>query len=170
MPCRVLPRLLLVIALVSTMPRPAFAQLPDDLDGLRWLAGCWELRTGTSVTHEHWMAPLGGLMLGMSRTVVRGVARGHEALRIQSVEGRVTYVAQPDGQPATSFVATSVTDTLAAFANPSHDFPQKVSYRRRLGVDSLHARIEGMRGGVLRHVSFPMQRVACSDGPPVPGS
>jgi hypothetical protein len=165
MPTSPLCLLLVVVALAMTAPRPALGQASDEVARLRWLSGCWELRTSTRVTHEQWMAPLGGLMLGMSRTVVGAVAREHESLRIQAGDGGVVYVAQPAGQSTTSFAATSVTDTLVSFANPSHDFPQRIIYRRSPGSDSLHARIEGERGGMLRHVDFPMRRVACSEGP-----
>jgi hypothetical protein len=170
MPSPRYPHLLFAIVLCTLAPRTTWGQAPGDLTRLRWLAGCWELRTATRTTHEQWMAPLGGIMLGMSRTVVRDVAREYETLRIQSGEGGLTYVAQPGGQAPTSFVATSVADTLVVFANPRHDFPQRISYRRRLGSDSLVARIEGERGGALQHITFPMQRVACGDAPPSPGS
>ena len=33
---------------------------------------------------------------------------------------------------------------------------------RAIGADSLGARIEGVRGGTLRGIDFPMQRVRCA--------
>ncbi|MDX2182807.1 MAG: DUF6265 family protein, partial [Gemmatimonadaceae bacterium] len=41
------------------------AQSPDEVSRLGWLSGCWELRTATRVTHEQWMSPLGGALIGM---------------------------------------------------------------------------------------------------------
>lgn len=146
----------------AIVPATLQAQAPNEVDRLAWLSGCWELRGATRVTHEQWMSPLGGMMLGMSRTVVRDVAREYEALRIQSVEGVVTYVAQPGGQPPTAFPATTVSDTLVVFANPSHDFPQRIIYRRPAGSDSLHARIEGDRGGKAQGIDFRMKRDTCA--------
>lgn len=136
-------------------PRPG-----GEIDRLRWMAGCWELRTETRVTHEQWMAPLGGMMLGMSRTVVRDTTRESEHVRVESRAGVLTFVAQPSGQPVAAFAATSVTDTLVAFANPAHDFPQRIIYRR-VGRDSLVARIEGERGGKVRGADFAMARTSC---------
>lgn len=139
---------------------PVAAQAPNELGRLAFMAGCWELRTPTRVTHEQWMAPLGGVMLGMSRTVVRDAAREWEFLRLAVSGGVVTYLAQPGGRPATAFPASVVTDSSVTFANPGHDFPQRILYRR-VGADSLVARIEGEQGGQLRGMDFPMKRVAC---------
>lgn len=139
---------------------PLAGQAPNDLGRLAFMAGCWELRTPTRVTHEQWMAPLGGVMLGMSRTVVRDVAREWEFLRLEVMGGVVTYLAQPGGRPATPFPASAVTDTSVTFANPTHDFPQRILYHRA-GADSLIARIEGDQGGQARGMNFPMKRVTC---------
>lgn len=146
----------LLLALVLAVPGPALAQAPDPVAPLAWLAGCWELRTPTRVTLEQWMPPAGGLMLGMSRTLVRGAAREFEFLRLQAREGVAVYVAQPGGRPPTVFPATVVTDSSATFENLAHDFPQRIIYRRR-GADSLVARVEGGERGF----DLPMARVAC---------
>lgn len=136
------------------------AKVLSAVDRLHWMAGCWEMRTPTRVTHEQWMSPLGGMMLGMSRTVVRDVAREFEALRLENRDGAATYIAQPAGQPATAFRASAVSDTAVVFSNPAHDFPQRIIYAKA-GADSLIARIEGDRGGRVRGMDFPMKRVAC---------
>lgn len=144
----------------SAAPRAA----EGDLSTLRWLAGCWELRTATRVTQESWIAPAGGLMLGNSRTVVRTAtreaAREFEYLRIEPRAGTPTYVAQPGGGAPTAFAATVVSDTAVTFENLQHDFPQRILYRR-IGRDSLVARIEGPQGGQTRGIDFPMRRIAC---------
>ncbi len=150
-----------LVALVAVaVPSALRAQTSTELNRLNWLAGCWELRTPSRVTHEQWMSPLGGLMLGMSRTVAGNVTREYEFLRIEVRDGVPTYVAQPSGQAMAAFAATTASDTGVVFSNPAHDFPQRISYRR-VGADSLVARIEGDRGGQVRGVDFPMARVRC---------
>lgn len=131
-----------------------------EVERLGWLAGCWEGRTATRVTHEHWMPPLGGMMLGMSRTVARDTVREFEQLRIETRAGKATYVALPSGQRETAFTATAVSDSSVTFANPAHDFPQEIAYRRA-GKDSLVATISGPQGGQTRRIAFPMRRIAC---------
>ncbi|MCC6770593.1 MAG: hypothetical protein IT360_05220, partial [Gemmatimonadaceae bacterium] len=58
------PAAILTLAALAALPVSAAAQAPDDVRLLGWMAGCWELRTATRVTHEQWMAPLGGMMMG----------------------------------------------------------------------------------------------------------
>ncbi len=156
---------------VRTLLRPAFfaiavlaiaadAPQADDVRTAGWLAGCWELRAGARVTTEQWMAPAGGLMLGMSRTVVRDTARATESLALARRDGKVTYTAKPSDQAETHFAASHLSDTLLVFENPAHDFPQRIIYRRR-GADSVIARIEGPRGDQIRGIDFPMARVRC---------
>ena len=127
---------------------------------LAWLGGCWRHASPTRTVDEQWMAPSGGMMLGMGRTVRDGRVLEYEHLRIHERAGRVVYTALPSGQPTADFEATNVSDTLVAFENPTHDFPQRVVYRAR-GRDSLVARVEGTRDGRLRGVEFPYARVAC---------
>lgn len=155
-----LNRWMISLALASTPWSPLAAQSPGQLDRLGFLSGCWELNAGNRVTHEHWMAPLGGMMLGMSRTVAGGTAREWEALRIFSRDGTPVYAAQPGGREPTEFTATTITDSSVVFANPEHDFPQRIIYRMS-GADSLVARIEGERNGAVRGIDFPMRKVRC---------
>lgn len=148
------------IAVLVLAAMPVSAQQRPDVEAARWLAGCWELRTGARVTQEHWMAPLGGAMVGMSRTVVRDTVREWEHLLIGPSANGLAYTARPARQAETSFTAEQLSDTLLVFANPAHDFPQRILYRR-VGSDSLVARIEGPRGGQMRGIDFPMRRVSC---------
>ncbi|MBI3792028.1 MAG: hypothetical protein HY275_14280 [Gemmatimonadetes bacterium] len=151
------------------LPLPTGGAASAAIDHLRWMAGCWEQRNGARVAHEQWMAPLGGTMLGMSRTVVGDATREYEQLRIeQRPAGDLAYVASPSGQATATFVASAASDSLVRFENPAHDFPQRIQYRRA-GADSLIARIEGTRNGQVRGIDFPMRRVPCA-GERVAGS
>lgn len=100
-------------------------------------------------------------MLGVARTVKNGRTVEHEFLQIRlNAEGKIVYIAQPSRQKEATFTATSVSETAVTFENPQHDFPQRISYRALPG-DRLAARIEGLRGGSLRGIDFPMKRVPC---------
>jgi hypothetical protein len=145
-----------ILLVVVLAPHSTVAQVA----GLQWITGCWERRTGVSLVTEHWTHPRGHMMLGTSQTTRGDSTTEYEQLRIFERGGQVVYGAMPSGQPPAEFVATGVSDTLVVFSNPTHDFPQRIIYRRR-GTDSLLARIEGMRGGQARGVDFPYSRVAC---------
>lgn len=142
---------------VRVTPIPAAPVANQRLAPLGWLAGCWELRQGTRVTLEMWMPPADGLMLGASRTTVNGLVREFEQLRLVWRSDTLTYTALPSGQRETAFKGTAVSDSGFMVENPAHDFPQRISYRKR-GADSLLARIEGG----ARTIDFPLKRVSCT--------
>jgi hypothetical protein len=143
----------------------------EPLGQLRWLAGCWELRSGSRVVVEMWMPPLGDLMIGGSRTLVGSTTREFEHLRIRAEAGKLVYTALPSGQHEASFPATAVSDSAVTFENPSHDFPQRIVYRRR-GADSVIARVEGPGpNNTRRGFDLPMRRASCTESgspPPAP--
>ena len=145
-------------ALLLLAAAPLGAQRPTTR--LAWLAGCWQLRAGPRLTEEQWLAPRGGTMLGVSRTTRGDTLREYEFLRIREAGDTLVYVASPSGQATTEFRASAVTDGLVTFENPAHDFPQRIVYRR-VGADSVIARIEGTMRGQARGVDFPFARVRC---------
>jgi hypothetical protein len=127
---------------------------------LAWLAGCWEGDGGGRRIEEQWMAPRGGTMIGMSRTVAGGRTGAYEFMRIEEHERRLVFTARPSGQAEASFGSMEVTGQTAVFESPDHDFPQRIIYRRRPD-GTLWARIEGRQGDAVRGVDFPMRRTAC---------
>ena len=135
------------------------AQAP--IDRAAWLAGCWQRQTTNRVVDEQWMAPAGGVMLGMGRTVIDGALREFEYVRISDVNGTLVYHAEPSGQKPADFKAKSVSDEELVFEDLTHDFPQRIHYRR-VGPDSLVARIEGVTGGRERAIDYPYARVRCA--------
>lgn len=148
-----------VSAIAPVDPVPAQALAPA-----AWLAGCWENVGREAGSGEQWMAPAGGAMLGLSRTLRGGAMREFEFMVIRADgAGRLSYSAWPSGRGPTVFTqpgnGASAADTLV-FENLAHDFPQRIVYRRD-GPDRITARIEGQRDGVLRGLDFPMRRVAC---------
>jgi hypothetical protein len=111
-----------------------------DLD---WLIGCWETPDKSAI--EAWVKYENGDLGGFSVTVEGGQVIFHEVLRIVSfADGSATYTAHPVRQPSTTFKAKSVSGTEVTFSNPSHDFPQEVSYRR--DGNRLFATISALNG------------------------
>lgn len=136
----------IALALAALTPVAA-APLPDpDAQSLAWMAGTW---TGTAdgvEMEEFWTAPKGGSLLGLHRDVANGRTVSFEFLRIEASPSGTTYWASPGGKPATAFRLVSHSDRRVVFENPKHDFPTRILYW--LAEDgTLHARIEGARGG-----------------------
>jgi hypothetical protein len=141
----------------------ASAQIAGSLERLSWMMGCWELRAGSRMTTEMWMPPAGGMMVGGSRTVIDGVSREFEHLRVTARGDTLVYTALPSGQSETHFRSTTVSGTEVVFENRAHDFPQVVRYRR-VGADSLVARIEGPGpNNTTRGSDIRMRRVSCTE-------
>ena len=129
------------------------------IDRAAFLQGCWERRAGNRMVEEQWMRPRGGVMLGMARTVRGDSVAEYEFLRLFERGDKLVYAAHPSGQPPADFESVSVADGALTFANPAHDFPQRISYRS--AGDSLFARIEGKLDGRERGVDFRYARVRC---------
>lgn len=135
----------------------------QSVDDMAWLAGCWRGHGGEAGTVEQWLAPAGGTMLGMSRTVRQGKTAEFEFMQLRQLpDGTLALMPQPSGRPATVFRLLSSGPREAVFENPAHDFPQRIAYARP--EDSrLLASIEGLRNGTPRRIEFAFSRVACED-------
>jgi hypothetical protein len=157
--------------LVST----AFGQAPpsgdEPLSSLAWLDGCWRGNVNQREFREHWMPLRGGLLLGMSQTVLDGKSQGYEYLRLESRPDGVYYVLTPSGAKPDEFKFTGKTiddagdrkDELFTFENPALEFPRRIVYRRASG-GWLYAQVEGKVNGNDRQVIYPMHRIDCGTG------
>jgi hypothetical protein len=156
--------LTVVDAGAQTLSRPpAPSEGRDAVQRLSWVAGCWRRQaTGSpTVVEEQWMTPRAGFMLGVSRTVRSDTfVVEYEQLRVFQRAGRAVYHAEPSGQSPADFEAQTTSDTLVVFENPTHDFPQRIIYRKR-GPDSLIARVEGTMRGQARGIDFGFARMRC---------
>ena len=106
------------------------------------------------------MAPRGGSLLGMGRTVRGTETVEYELVLITLKDGRLAYQAHPSGQAAATFLSTTASDSSVVFENPEHDFPQTIGYRRD-GADGLQAWIEGTANRRSRRIDFAYRRVRC---------
>ena len=152
--------LLLGILLLSAAAHAQAPAVTPTLQDFAWLAGHWHIDAADRQVDEQWMAPAGGLMMGMARNIQGGKVREYEfTLLRQEANGDIFYVASPSKQTETSFKLTSLRDGAAVFENPQHDFPKKIVYARQPD-GSLLAAIEGPgRDGKPRRVEYPFARV-----------
>ena len=157
-------RATLLVILAMAVAGATF-QARQPISRMTWLSGCWRITTPTSTTDEQWMLPAGGVMLGMSRSVRHAAGRdsvvAYEFTRIFMRGDTLIYGAMPSRQAPAEFVAEAINDRSVVFANPAHDFPQRIRYR--VAGDSLHASIEGTIRGQRRVIPYPFARVACAE-------
>jgi hypothetical protein len=119
---------------------------------LGWMVGCWQ--SADEANRETWSAPLGGVMFGHAGTMRDGSLAFFEQTRIDMRSLRAVYTVAPNGQRPAEFVEqpglapADPRDEAAeeiVFANPQHDYPQRIAYRRTR--DGLAATISLMDGG-----------------------
>jgi hypothetical protein len=114
-----------------------------------WMQGSWCGETNDTLEEETWLAPRGGLLLGVHRDTRGGIARSFEFLRIEQRADGAAYVAQPGGRPPVRFDLVRSGARSATFENLQHDFPKRIHYELADGP-SLVAWIEGAREGEKR--------------------
>ena len=148
-----------VLTVLACATEVAWAQSAT-IDRVKWLQGCWQTTRGEATIEEQWMAPRGGTMLGMGRTVRGGKIAEYELVLIKEQGAALAYEAHPSGQPSATFLSTTASDTSVVFENPKHDFPQRVGYQRD-GSEGLQAWIDGEVNGKARRVDFAYRRARC---------
>jgi len=123
-------------------PPPTAPSSAETFAGLAFMAGCWEGEQEGVRSEECWLAPANGLMVGMHRDLFKGDKVFFEFLRIEVGPEGIAYLASPAGAPVTAFRLAAAAPGRVEFANPQHDYPQRIIYQAD-GGDRLKARVEG---------------------------
>lgn len=116
---------------LALLAAPLLAQSPvQALPG--WMAGTWMAEDGQDWADEIWTDPRGGVMVGIGRAGTGSQLGNVEVMRIETgLDGRPVFVAQPKGAPETRFPMVLVSEAAIEFANPAHDYPQRIRYARQ---------------------------------------
>lgn len=120
--------LVAIVALLSSPVVASDADGPPTLDALAFMVGSWSSERDGTTMEEWWTEPRGGVMLGLHRDVRPGKPAFFEYLRIEQAGAGPVYIASPRGAAPTSFPLVEVGPGTATFANPDHDFPQRIHY------------------------------------------
>jgi len=142
-------------SLICIMPEPLRIQCAT------WLIGEWENNFEGGKMFESWILEVDSLMTGLSYTIDNGDTVQYETVQLRQRGIDLFYIPivndQNEGEPV-EFKLTIYTDSTLVFENPTHDFPQKISYLNYSG-DSLLAEISGMFEGEPAAIKFPMKRI-----------
>jgi hypothetical protein len=131
---------------VSALISSAQEADPHRLD---WLTGCWQGDDG--VTREVWSGSQDGYYFGYSVVTKNDHVIFFEQMRIDPAPLPV-FNAYPAGEGPFAFVATELSETSITFADPEHDFPQKIKYWR--SGEFLRATISLIDGSSAGEFSF----------------
>ncbi|MCL4220967.1 MAG: hypothetical protein KJZ65_06325 [Phycisphaerales bacterium] len=135
---------------------PGVESVHAGVDRLSWLVGVWEPRAGTGAT-EVWAQAEDGVLRGFSLAMKGGAVEDYELLAIEPAGRSVVYLARPNGlTPSSAFALVELDGTRAVFANPAHDFPQRVGYEREGNV--LSAWIEGPGSEGVKRIAWTWTR------------
>lgn len=104
---------------------------PATTPDLGWLSGRWCGGEAERVVEETWLAPVGGELIGMSRTRKGETTRSFEFMRIVREGEGLAMRVQPNGGTATVFLSVASGQGWIRFGNPAHDFPNTIEYRRQ---------------------------------------
>ncbi len=143
------------ISRAATGHRPTLADLG-------FMSGCWRGPSdGGGVINEYYTPPSDNLMLGMARYTKGKRVTTYEFTTI-AVEGDsdLVFTPRPAGQTPADFRLAKLEPGVAVWKNPAHDFPQMITYRK-LGKDSLVARIEGPGANGTESSEWKMGKVPC---------
>jgi hypothetical protein len=132
-----------------------------DMNDLTWLVGTWQNATIDKIFFEQWTALNETTLKGVSGTITGKDTTVDETITLEQKGKDIYYEPlvknQNDGK-VVMFKLVSVANNTFVFENPSHDFPQKISYTRR-SPNLLLAKISGTQNGKLQSVLFPMTRI-----------
>ena len=136
-------RIAVLTLFAALVAAPLAAQEPAAFPS--WMAGAWTLSDGERWTEEFWTHPRGGLMIGASREGQGETLRTWESIRIlRKPDGALAYLPMPNGGAPVEFAMVRQDARSIEFANPAHDFPQRIRYWRE--GDTLHAEISLIDG------------------------
>ncbi|MBL7998033.1 MAG: hypothetical protein JNL32_05290 [Candidatus Kapabacteria bacterium] len=120
----------IIIALgLSAFTSPVLPPLLRSLNG-KWKGGVAGFSTST-VIYEQWSVQSDTRMTGKGWSVRNGTATDAESIELTADENGIWYIPtlknQNNGKPV-RFLLKEQTANSFTFSNPSHDFPQTISY------------------------------------------
>lgn len=121
-----------------------------------WMVGTWKITTGQGYVVEQWKVLDDSTYSGKSFFVKNNQDTiPQESIQLALRKGQWYYIPTVAGQnnnQAVHFKLLFVGKTEFISANPEHDFPQRIAYRRV--KQQLHASIEGYKKGKYSKQNF----------------
>lgn len=152
--------LFLIFTSISCKDKNENASKYEKLATMDWLVGNWENKMPEGDLLESWEKKDDSTFVGKSYFIkgkdtissesVELIQKGEDLLYIPTVKG------QNNDKPVTFKLATT-TAMEFVFENPTHDYPQKITYKK-VNDTSLVATISGMQQGKVSSESYPMTR------------
>ena len=132
----------------------------DKLDKMQWLVGSWEQKLPEGTLIENWEKENDSTFIGGSYFVKgKDTIHSENVVLTQKNEDLFyipTVIGQNNDEPVT-FKLTSDIENTFVFENPTHDYPQKITYKK-VNDTNLLASISGKQQGKESKESYPMKK------------
>lgn len=132
----------------------------DKLEKMYWLIGNWEQKLPDGTLVENWKIENDSTYSGVSYFINSKDTVHFERIKLAQKAEKLTYIATIEGQnndEPVSFKQTSEAGNIFTFENPTHDYPQKITYKK-VASDRLIAVISGKQQGQESQESYPMAK------------
>jgi hypothetical protein len=131
------------------------------LKKMEWIIGSWEQKLPDGVITETWKKENDSTYSGESFFIVKEKDTTHlESIMLTQKGDDLLYIPTVSGQnnnEPVMFTLTSDAGNTFSFENPSHDYPQKITYKK-ISDTNLLATISGKQQGKDSTESYPMRK------------
>ncbi len=127
----------------------------NPIKNLDWLVGTWKIASSQGIIQESWEMKNDSVLVGKSMFIKDGKEIPQETLTLVKEGNDVFYISTVIGQNnnlPVKFKVLFQRGTEFICENLTHDFPQRIAYRR-IG-QSLFASIEGKKNGKYGKQNF----------------
>jgi hypothetical protein len=155
--------LLLITILISCKKSDSGDSDSNEKDKVRtahWLIGSWEFKSTEGILSESWKKVNDSTFQGQSYLIKAKDTVHFEMITLEQKGEELTYLTTILGQnndKPISFILTEATEKQLVFENPTHDYPQKISYNH-ISKDSLVTEISGLQSGKPSSEKYLMKR------------
>ena len=130
----------------------------DKLEKMNWLIGNWEQKLPEGLLTESWEKQNDSTFLGKSYFIKSKDTIHSERIVLSQKNESLLYSPTVIGQndeKAVTFKLTSDIENTFIFENPTHDYPQKITYKK-INETNLKATISGKQNGKASNESYQM--------------
>lgn len=132
----------------------------DKLQKMEWLVGEWEQKLPEGIVTEIWKKENDSTLSGKSFFIKEEDTIHSETIVIKQHNDSLLYIPTVKGQnndePITFTLSSDVEDNYA-FENLTHDYPQKISYKKINGT-TLMTTISGIQQGKSSQESYSLTK------------
>ena len=158
--CPILMKKLALLAALLVVVSCKNQASDEKLNPTQWILGSWEQKTDKGIMTETWERKNDSLFVGSCYFINESDTLHTETIVLEQRADSITYSAKVIGQnneKAISFTLTTANTNSLVFENPTHDYPQKIVYKKNK-TNGLLVTVSGMLQGKKRVEKYQMTK------------